>query len=277
MSLESQVAALVSAASNLTSQVAGKMSQIDQKVNQATQSVPDTIRNMAEIQVYVDAIEGDDTHDGTPDYPLKTLKAALIKHMTGSKLDVLLREGQTFAEDGTLADRVSSGIIEVMRWGSTSGVNNPVVKNTAIFSSGHNSNRGKMLAMDSGVVIIHQVDLDVRDANNGEILNTLDGLFYTYQSSLVVFFNKCRINLFNRPLFGTSQGGRTALDVRFNDCTLDIEANDNGYSKVILGRSSVFSLGVGGVTLPQGMKWSDLVPVNTDFGNIITNLPTDSL
>lgn len=277
MSLETQIAALIQSSNNLADIVAQKIAGIDQKVLEATESVPNTIRSMAEIQVYVDMVEGDDGNEGTSGSPLKTLKAALLKHMTGSKLDVMLREGQVFAENGTLADRVSSGIIELSRWGSTSGVNNPVVKNTVIFSSGHNSNRGKMLAMDSGVVIIHQVDLDVRDANNGEILNTLDGLFYTYQSSLVVFFNKCRINLFNRPLFGTSQGGRAALDVRFSDCTLDIEANDNGYSKVILGGSSVFSLGVGGVTLPQGMKWSDLVPVNADFGNIITNLPTDSL
>ena len=277
MSLESQIAALVSAANSLTSQVAGKMSQIDQKVDQATKSVPDTIRNMTEIQVYVDAIEGDDTQDGTSNSPLKTLKAAIIKHMTGSKLTVWLREGQTFAEDGTLGDRIASGIFQFTRWGNTSGINNPVLKNTTTYSSSYNANRGKLLSLDTGVIIVHNVDLDVRDADNGEIANILDGLFYTYHSSLVVFFNKCRINLFNRPLFGSSQGSRTALDVRFNDCILDIEANDNGYSKVILGSSSVFSLGVGGVTLPLGMKWSDLVPVNADFGNIITNLPTDSL
>ena len=77
MSLESQVAALVSAASNLTSQVAGKMSQIDQKVDKATQAVPEAVNSLATRTIYVDVINGDNNNIGSSDSPKRTLRGAL--------------------------------------------------------------------------------------------------------------------------------------------------------------------------------------------------------
>lgn len=65
MSLESQVAALVSAANSLTSQVAGKMSQIDQKVDQAIDGVSQEIlSNMGRTWV-LDQQNGSDSNGGT--------------------------------------------------------------------------------------------------------------------------------------------------------------------------------------------------------------------
>ncbi|MBB3141218.1 hypothetical protein [Halomonas organivorans] len=271
MSLEQQISALVSAANNLTGAVNGKMSQIDRKVDEATAAVPDAIRSMAEMTVCVDTEEGDDANDGSAQAPLKTLSSALHLHVTGSKLTILLREGQVFEEKGSLSGRIASGVIEFSRWGNTSGIDKPIIRNTADYLPSYSANRGKLVTMDNGLILIKDVDLDVRNADNGEQLFPLDGFFYTYLSSLTLMASNSHINLYNRPLFGASQGGRTRLDIRLNSCSLSIEADD-GNAKVILGGSALYSLGVSSMTLPEGKLWSDLVPVKPDHSNILTNL-----
>lgn len=65
MSLENQIAALVTASNNLTDAVNGKVSEINQKVNDAVAIVPATvIASMAKI-LYIDPLNGLDTNDGS--------------------------------------------------------------------------------------------------------------------------------------------------------------------------------------------------------------------
>lgn len=64
MSLENQIANLVGAANNLTSEVAGKMRQIDNKVDAATQAVPEAIKSATYTRLFVNGTTGSDANDG---------------------------------------------------------------------------------------------------------------------------------------------------------------------------------------------------------------------
>lgn len=94
MSLETQIAALVTAANNLTSSVNGKMGQIDDKVDAAVASVPaEIVARMARVQ-YVDYVGGDDANTGNSlGQAKRTIKAAIDSSPRGALLTVYLKSG----------------------------------------------------------------------------------------------------------------------------------------------------------------------------------------
>lgn len=276
MSVMDELSNVVSAARDLLDTVSGKMQQIDSKVDAATQAVPDTIRSMAEQMIYVDAENGDDSNDGSQQHPLKTVTEAQSRHVSGSYSRIGLKEGQTHATVGSWSS-IPSGIIAFRRWGDTSGINNPIAKNTTEYHEGSGQNRGRFISLSSGVVIFESVDVESVDVDNGEIINTLDGFIYTYLSNVAVFFLGSTIRLDSRSLIGTSKGGRTGLSLYLENSGLEIISNRGSRSRLILGGNAVYSLGVGDFTLPSGYAWSDLIPVNADAANIHTNLDTTSL
>ena len=95
MSLENQVAALVSAASKLTSEIAGKMKGIDQKVDKATQAVPESIKSAAYTRIYVNSINGNDKNDGSSAaLAKKTIGAAIASVPEGFAARVDLSPGE---------------------------------------------------------------------------------------------------------------------------------------------------------------------------------------
>lgn len=95
MSLESTIAALVTASNNLTNAVNGKIASIDSKVAEATAAVPAVVRAEVSKSIYVDASVGLDTNAGTSEAaPLKTIGAALGRTMTGGTSYIYLRKGQ---------------------------------------------------------------------------------------------------------------------------------------------------------------------------------------
>lgn len=97
MSLETQIASLVTAANNLTTAVNGKIASIDQKVAAATDAVPSTVRAEVSKTLYVDASAGVDTNSGVSSAaPLKTISAALDKVITGGTAIIKLRRGQVY-------------------------------------------------------------------------------------------------------------------------------------------------------------------------------------
>ncbi|WP_372373272.1 hypothetical protein ACDI10_16530 [Vreelandella venusta] len=278
MSLENQIANLVSAANNLTSEVAGKMRQIDNKVDAATQAVPNTIRKLSEQTVCVDAVEGDDSNDGLSASPVKTVGEAIKRHISGSYTNIKLKEGQTHATvGGGSAFSVSSGVIQFDRWGETSGVNNPIAKNTTEYAPNYNGNRGRFISLRSGALIFNQVDIDSVDVDNGEPLVSLDGFIYTYLSNVSVFFIGSKIRLTDRPVFGSSTSGRSMINCSLESSSIEIVSNRANRSRLILGGSAVYSLGVGNVTLPADVTWSDLIPVNANASNILTNIDVSAL
>jgi|GEM_PF-1752899 hypothetical protein len=103
MSLENQIANLVGAANNLTSEVANKMKGIDNKVTTALTAVPDQIRTTMSLSLHVDAEEGDDNNNGRIATPFKTIGRAIKEIPSGASGKISLKNGQVHTvrkEDG---------------------------------------------------------------------------------------------------------------------------------------------------------------------------------
>lgn len=94
MSLESQIAALVSAANSLTSQVAGKMSQIDQKVESTATEISKVITSNRVVTYYVDEASGNDANTGSQSSPLKSVSRAMVLAPSGSTLNISVKPGR---------------------------------------------------------------------------------------------------------------------------------------------------------------------------------------
>lgn len=99
MSLESQIADLVSAANSLTSTVAGKMSEIDQKVNEAVETIPNEIISVMGATYYVDQDNGSDSASGASESdPLKSFSEVGGRTPAGASVQIRLLSDYVFAE-----------------------------------------------------------------------------------------------------------------------------------------------------------------------------------
>lgn len=275
MSLESQVTALVSAASKLTSEIAGKMKGIDQKVALATESVPRKIREMSGQKVHVDSQNGNDANDGSPQKPIKNVGKAIALHVPGSYTEVYLKEGQIHDSEGSGSDGIT-GSIYFRRWGDTQGVDRPSIQHTAKPNSS-GQNRGQFLAWRSGTYIFTSVDIIAAVEDNGMPLNVLDGFFYCYLASIDIFFLNSKISLRGRPLIGSAFSSRARLGLFLQNVEIDIGANDDNNSKLIWGNDAIFALGVSDVSMPAGITWRDLVPIKDERSNMTTNISISDL
>lgn len=131
MSLESQIAALVSAANSLTSQVAGKMSGIDQRMNDAErqfdeftgQDFPQRVSDARAIRVFLDTVNGNDQNTGlSSSSPVKTYRA--VGDVTGGGdtiydiIEVTVMGNSTVILDGAI---YAKSEIRIIAQGGTAG------------------------------------------------------------------------------------------------------------------------------------------------------------
>lgn len=86
MSLESQIADLVTTANSLLNMFNNKNKAIDASVAAAIAAVPVNYKKL-----HVDQVKGDDTATGAADAPLKTINKALAMTPYGGTLDVILK------------------------------------------------------------------------------------------------------------------------------------------------------------------------------------------
>ncbi|MGQ7242817.1 hypothetical protein ACUN9V_05070 [Salinicola sp. V024] len=104
MSVMDEMKNVVTVGRELLSTVSGKMREIDDKVDEATASVPNTLRNMLDIQTFVDGISGDDKNSGElSSAPKKTLASALERGVSGCTHKIFLGEGQTYVVDKSIS------------------------------------------------------------------------------------------------------------------------------------------------------------------------------
>ncbi|WP_447042537.1 hypothetical protein [Vreelandella sp. H-I2] len=108
MSLESQIAALVSAANSLTSQVAGKMSGIDSAVQAAVQGIPQAIEDKMNRIVHVDQLNGNDNNSGTSTNPIKTIRKAAQDTPSGAAVTITLMSDYEFYDLTDSADFINA-------------------------------------------------------------------------------------------------------------------------------------------------------------------------
>jgi len=99
MSLESEIAALVTASNALTGEVSAKMAGIDAAVAAAIAAIPDLRRS-----VYVDAVTGDDNNPGTAALPVRTVGMASERVPVGGYGHIYLARNQDHVMDARAYD-----------------------------------------------------------------------------------------------------------------------------------------------------------------------------
>ncbi len=152
MSLETQIASLVTAANNLTAAVNGKVAEIDAKVDAATKSVPSAIVAEMSKVLYVDAASGLDSAVGSQNAPLRTIEAALTKIPAGGIGVIYLRKGQVHNIGGVLpAHKDNCGRKRINFNGYGAELEKPVIQQVlGLFSS---SGQYRGAAFESGTEI----------------------------------------------------------------------------------------------------------------------------
>lgn len=275
MSLESQVAALVSAASNLTSQVAGKMKEIDQKVDEATKSVPKTIRGLSQQTFYIDALTGDDANDGTTSAPLKTIMGAQGKAVNGGHINLWFKENQTHVVEG-FGFAMEAGLITLGKWGDRlNSASHPVLVFRPTYLSSSNTYFGFFVRLSSGTIITGhckiQTDFDAS-------LGTLDhgaGFFGYTNGDVSILLHLSDMSLRNAPILAV-YSGYVSRDISISNSSIEVIENTTGMAKLLYNRSSgtfhAFKLNVYTVTLVNGLTWADLIDYYADKRNILTNV-----
>lgn len=236
MSLETQIAALVTAANNLTAAVNGKMAAIDQKVNAATDSVPGVVRGLANQTFYIDAIDGNDANAGTSSgSPLKTAAAASAKFVSGSQVTLWFKTKQTHV----VSLFMPSGRISINTWGSADikdpsdrATLKPMLSN--LDALGNQQLAGPGLASGqlffTGVNIICDADSAVAMASDASFVR------YTNSHTAVMLYY-CDITLGNVP-FATMYTGYSARDIYMASVSIKSKAGYEASACVLKNRNS---------------------------------------
>lgn len=275
MSLENQIANLVGAANNLTSEVAGKMRQIDNKVDAATLAVPNTIRKYSEQRFYIDAIDGDDSNDGSPGAPLKTIAAVRGRTINGSRVMIYPRAGQTHYVKG-FGVSMNTGMIRFSGgWGKDeNGGQGPSIVWSPEYDVERNAYRGFLASIETGsIMYMHMNIIGEFDTSLGN-LDSVASLFGYANSYYAGIIYECSISLKNVPVFSV-YSGYSGRSIHISKTSFDVLQNENGHAKLIKNNNSslqAVTLDVYAVELKNGLTWDAFLEYYADKRNILTNL-----
>ncbi|WP_422156419.1 hypothetical protein KV699_07265 [Vreelandella titanicae] len=272
MSLESQITALVSAANNLTSEVAGKMAGIDQKVDQATASIPDAIKRESYKDFYVDSIYGDDDNEGTQSAPLKTIREASDRSLNLSVVDVRLMGGQIFETDFPSSCARVRFTTYNMGLGKAKMYPFAEVQDADSFRlRGLHSNGNFQTVVFSGV----DVHCEVFPEETG-----VGGRSVNQFSSNFIFGDQGRdVYLYNSDVY-VKDISFTGIHSGYASRSLSIGASTiyrvNGTSIPLVNsrtaRNPVMTLSVQSAVLDGWSAWGETLPADTGGGNILANI-----
>lgn len=180
MSLESQVAALVSAASNLTSQVAGKLSEIDTALQSAVASIPQEIRNQMELNVYVDQANGSDSNSGLSESdPLKSMTKVASLTPSGGSVDIRVMGNYTFAD--LERANFTNAQVRVRSWPSNTRAK---IKSSGVVDANNHYHCNNFYAFRNCAFQFFGVDLELPDIPAG-----INGSTIASQNSSVIGSN----------------------------------------------------------------------------------------
>ena len=272
MSLESQVASLVSAANKLTSEIAGKMKGIDQKVDAATASVPNSIKQESYKDFYIDAVNGNDSNSGSISSPLKTIREASDRSLNISVVNVRLMGGQSFeAEFASSCTRV-----RFYTYNSSQGI-------AKIYPKAHRRDDGtyylRALASNGSfqTVVFHGVHVICGVFPE----EALPAEYHIDQfSSNFIFGDQGRdIYLYN-CILDIDEISFTGIHAGYASRNLSIGSTQinriNGSSlKLVNSRTSsnpILTIAVSSAVLSGWSNWIELLPVNGNEQNILSNI-----
>lgn len=243
MSLETDVAGLVTQTTKLIDYFNSKKAGIDAAVAAAIAAVPAMSKN-----VYVDPIAGLDTNDGSLAAPLKTIDKALSNTPAGGICTVSLVNDYTMT--GTITANVQLLHIRSAVSGTKRKLNIPYyLQEEAYRLPGFTFGVGGVIMMTDIVVPFPSI----------AGLNPAPTAFYN-------------------SLFKTgSVGGIPLIAVKMSRC--DVQSAADGTGSLFVRLSSAFTLMVAEVTFPAGFggRYISGIPSGADpkaYSDIITNLTT---
>ena len=273
MSLESTVSGLVQSTNRLTDEVSGKLKEIDEKVAEATASVPNTIRALSNQNIYIDAADGNDDNSGASGNPLKTIAAVNGKIVNGSLITIWIKGGQTHEITG-FGPEIETGVLYVRGW-SVDSLGVPTLKFSAFSDGDRVNNYSYGFGVRSGALIFQEVNIETHNYDNGKAINDQSGLFRVNLGSAAVFFRQSKVTMNDCPL-ATAYPGYEQVDMSLNMSEITVGSNTNGRGVLIGSRGSTgtypqFRFGIYATAVTSGESLSELLPVNAERTNILTN------
>lgn len=237
MSLESQVAALVEASNNLTGAVNNKIAEIDRKVDEATAEVPAAVVKTMNREIYVDALNGNDSAEGTSTSPVRTFNKALRMIPPGARGVINLKQGQVHEayKDGTSG--AEKTIIVAMWYNSGNG--KPVLKCNPTSFTG----QSQIASLFEGVSRVSVKFMDIEIAT-GVVSDP--AVNHPYGGSVASKKNEGYGGLFSR---GGVQNESIHFDIQFINCVIrqqhfKLFTFCYGYASITIARSQVIEEGV---------------------------------
>lgn len=246
MSLETQIADLVKAGSDLVATFAGKKAAIDAAVNAALQAIPNNAKT-----VYVDSVAGDDAAAGTDAAPVKTLKKACDLVPIGGSGVIYLKSDATYTLDAFIT--ISNKTLFFDAWGVGA---KPVIAPAAFLYAGANACYGFHM-FNAQLRFVRSKIKAPGLADAGAAVSTLNSVFARSDTGVVgdVTFSLCDIDLDKCHLFRATYA-TSMFRVGFYNSTVN-RINPDG--KLMVIDAGVATIGVSGLTLPAGTVLADLI------------------
>lgn len=271
MSLETQIAALVTAANNLTGAVNGKMTEIDAAVLAAVQAIP----NMAKT-LYVDAVAGSDAALGTSAAPLKTIGEAMERTATTPYTNIALMAGQTHEFSGTgeaNCYRIVSNKLTFSRYGSG---NDPIfAPKVGSYFAGYSNIH--FFVLEGGTVLFKNVKIVMPNdllagttawGNQGfgaGLFHRAHGTNNSLQGSVTLASSTIQLGAVD--VFFPGYAGNYRVDLTY--CTIDASLT----SKFAKLDGATLTMAVFATTISNSKTWAHLVSgVIKDAGGSLCNV-----
>lgn len=259
MSLENQIADLVSASRGLIATFEQKKAGIDAAVLAALQALPANTRTF-----YVSALTGNDAAAGTLQAPLKTLKQAIDRVPVGGFADIYLAEGEEHLIDSQIT--VANKVLILGKYGQGG---RPVLKSMPYVEAGMNLCYG---ISPYGGTTITFTGLRVKTAVLADPAKPSGDYGFISRSdctAATVFMNGTDIELNGQSFMSGSGAGSVMTLFLYNHQVTRTAAG----SYIASIGSNNLRLAVAGVTLPAATQLADLLSgITRDANNVPRNL-----
>jgi len=125
--------------------------------------------------IHVDAENGDDSHYGTIERPIKTFTRARQLSYRNARVYIYLKEGQTFEYDTNL-DMSTLSLLDIRRWGDNDDIDNPKLKPNSYVKTIDDADYTAVnfIVMYTGLLVIRDVEIIAPDKIDDHDFHTFD-------------------------------------------------------------------------------------------------------
>jgi len=265
VSLETQIAALVEAANNLTGAVNGKMSEIDQKNDDFVNSFQSNLIGALSKTLYVNSATGNDANPGTSgSFPKKTIESAIAVVPSGANLTIYIAGDQTHKVS---AIYVYGKNITFIKWGGTA---NPIITSEpAAYEA--TQTYGVGFRVYNSRFTFRECTIDTGEFLPGATTASSWAGFFgrSDNANAYVFLFSCKVILRIAPLLTIPSGG-SLFDLSFYNTTIEraVSAVTGSLTRPPLVRNEVYS--------PVRFHWASMTLTDVKYIELVSGVFRDS-